>query len=211
MKIPRPIDEAGYERELNRAITRLERKTALIPRQLDPKTMLGRLWRALKDSPVPLTVHEAHDAAGIECPLHRMGPRFGHLERMGWIERAGIKDKAWVHGKNELPIVHKVTLFRALDGQFRDPQQRIELATQFFLRSVDRLDQSRLTNRCCTMRLVVGMDCFQGPRKVSPARDAEIYRRRLCGETQKSIAADFGITSERVRQIFQRAVVRGEL
>ena len=208
MKIPRPIDEAGYERELNRAITRFERKTALIPRQLDPKTMLGRLWRALKDSPVPLTVHEAHDAAGIESPLRRMGPRFQQLLKLGWVERDGTKDKIWGRPR---PMVHKVATFRALDNPFYNRGRQIENALPSFLSAVDLLDRRRLTNRCCAMRLVVGMNCFQGPRKVSPARDAEIYRRRLCGETQKSIAADFGITSERVRQIFQRAVVRGEL
>lgn len=209
MKFPRPISEAEYERELNKAVRRFESAAARIPRKLDPNSKLGRVLRAFQDSPAPLTIKEAHDAAGVFGPAHRRGGHQGHLLSLGWIVRDGSKIKSWKAGRGAM-LTRSVQTFRPADGQ----PLRIhnDDALGELLQKVEVLNQRRLATPCLASHTRAGIEHVPrlSPRlKLNIQEIEEIVNRRLAGEEFQPIAERFGVSRERVRQVFEEAFTRG--
>src|SRR5712664_1044589 len=91
MKIPRPIGDLEYSRELARLVARFERDIAnqKHERSLGSDTHWGRFYAALKKARRPMSAHEVSRRAGLKLGAVHNRVLAQKLEQFGWIERVG--------------------------------------------------------------------------------------------------------------------------
>jgi hypothetical protein len=139
-----------------------------------------------------------HTARSDRVIVHRY---IQHLEDRGHIKRVGTRLRQWMaHGG--LSKHQVLTWVRTTPPALpREARSRGVLVRQLVSR-VERLEQRRQVSQGLTQRMATAA------RPLS-ARNQAIVERRLKGETLISIAADFGVTRERARQIVELATKAG--
>lgn len=194
MKIPL---RAGRERRLKLAVTEFER---VVRRELNrPRGKLGAIYRALEDRG-PLTSRQlleplGYSAADAKAWGHVAGALWA-LETRGYVRVAGF-----VGADSYRPLRLRkrgAKIFQAIPiEEVAGVMNRIERALRRLYSAAAAVEQNGKVASCIVNR---ALD--------QPLYDREIgiLLRRADGESLKSIAAHYGITRERVRQIIVQAV-----
>jgi hypothetical protein len=202
-KLPSLLSDQEYERRLNRLIyCYINRWHSGAPWLLSETSDIRKIYEAVKQHGTcgyGEILDALDDMRQKPNGWRSLVSRLHHLTQIGWLEHAPpIKRK--VKYPNGIYYTREFAQFRLAPGPTTGLMPgRIKK----FLCKVSALDARRVTTNGIVARVNLTTAAALGEKN---ERNVDIIKRRLAGESLQQIGDAYGISRERVNQIFHRAL-----